>query len=201
MRFPPILITLLALINFTLLSAQPGEAVRYKTMGLDMELLSYGGSLGGFYSYHTSKALSLDVEIDWSLVEANDTFAYTNYWGQPIQINNRNLSFLKIIPGVSYFPFLETMHPTVQVGGFAAAGPVWSLNTDDDDGFAERWKEVDVKVTPMFRAGVHFRIMSGQGAAYNFRLGYDYARFDEVIDSRQTYQGLFFQAGMEFIHR
>ena len=81
MRFPPILITLLALINFTLLSAQPGEAVRYKTMGLDMELLSYGGSLGGFYSYHTSKALSLDVEIDWSLVEANDTFAYTNYWG------------------------------------------------------------------------------------------------------------------------
>mgnify|MGYP002633288246 FL=1 len=170
-------------------------------MGLDMELLSYGGSMGGFYSYHFSEALSLDLELDWSIIENNDSFAYTDFYGRPISINNKNLSFVKLMPGFTWFPFLKSMHPSMQAGVFASAGPIWSLNTADDEPFLDRWKQVDTKLTPMIRAGVNLRIMSGQGTSYNFRLGYDYASFDEVIDSRQTYKGIFFQAGMEFLHR
>lgn len=181
--------------------AQPGEPVKYKTMGLDMELLSYGGSLGGFYSYHPNEAFSLDVEIDWSLVESNDTYTYYNYYGQPISINNRNLSFVKVLPGITWFPFIETMHQSFQVAGFLSAGPVWALNTADDEAFIERWGRVESDFAPLFRGGLHVRILSGQGASYTFRLGYDYASFDKIIDERQTYKGLFFQAGMEFLHR
>ena len=56
---------LLLVLGFGVVIAQPGEPIKYKTLGVDMELLSYGGSLGGFYSYHTSEALSLDIEVDW----------------------------------------------------------------------------------------------------------------------------------------
>jgi len=195
------LFLLLWVLSFNLVLAQPGEPIKYKTLGVDMELLSYGGSLGGFYSYHTSEALSLDIEVDWSLVESNDTYTYYNYYGQPISINNRNLSFVKVMPGITWFPFMETMHPSFQVGGFLSAGPVWSLNTADDEDFLDRWADVESDFAPLVRGGVQVRILSGQGSSYTFRMGYDYASFDRVIDSRQTYQGLFFQAGMEFIHR
>ncbi len=170
-------------------------------MGLDMELLSYGGSFGGFYSFHPSEALSFDVEMDWSLVENNDTFTYYNYYSQPVSLNSRNLSFVKILPGATWFPFIDSMHPSMQVGGFACAGPVWALNTDDNEKLFERWQDVETSLAPMFRAGVHLRILNGQGASYNFRLGYDYMSFNEVIDAQKTYQGIFFQAGMEFLHR
>ncbi len=182
-------------------NVQSRESLSYNTMGLDMELLSYGGSLGGFYSFHPSQSLSLDVELDWSLVESNDTFSYYNYYNQPVSINDRNLSFVKLLTGVTWFPFLETMYPTVQVAGFAAAGPVWALNTADDEAFLERWKDVEVDLAPLFRAGVHLKILTGQGSSYNFRLGYDYVSFDHVIDSRKTYKGIFLQAGMEFVNR
>lgn len=188
-------------LSIGLLWGQPGEPVTYNTMGLDMELLSYGGSLGGFFSYHPNEALSLDIESDWAIVEANDTYTFYDVYGNPVSINNRNLSFVKILPGITWFPFIDTMHPSFQVGGFASAGPVWALNTADDEGFLERWKDVEVDLAPMFRAGVHIRILSGQGSSYTFRFGYDYASFDRVIDARQTYKGLFLQAGMEFIHR
>jgi len=188
-------------LSIGLIWAQPGEPVRYRTMGMDMELLSYGGSFGGFYSYHPNEALSLDIELDWSLVESNDTYTYYNYYGQPISINDRNLSFVKIMPGVTWLPFIETMHPSFQVGSFMSAGPVWALNTADDEGFIDRWGDVESDLAPLFRGGLHIRILSGQGASYTFRVGYDYASFDKIIDERQTYKGLFFQAGMEFIHR
>jgi len=184
-----------------LILAQPGKPISYKTLGLDMELLSYGGSLGGFFSYHPNEALSLDLEADWSLVESNDTYTYYNYYGQPASFNDRNLSFVKILPGITWFPFLDTMHPSFQIAGFMSAGPVWALNTADDEAFIERWGKVETDLAPLFRGGLHVRILSGQGASYNFRVGYDYASFDRVIDERQTYKGLFFQAGMEFIHR
>ncbi len=187
--------------SFSLLLAQPGEPVKYSTMGVDMELLSYGGSLGGFYSYHTSEALSFDLELDWSLVESNDTYTYYNYYGQPISINNRNLSFVKLMPGITWFPFIDTMDPSFQFGGFLSAGPVWALNTADDEAFLARWKKVKGHFAPIFRYGINVRILSGQGSSYTFKLGYDYASFDQVIDARQTYRGLFFQAGMEFLHR
>ena len=192
---------LISLIIISSLSAQPNKPVRYKTMGVDMELLSYGGSFGGFYSFHPSEALGLEMELDWSIVESNDTFTYYNYYSEPVSINNRNLSFVKLLPGVTWFPFTESMHPSMQVGGFVAAGPVWALNTDDDEDFLERWQHVDTSVTPLFRVGVTLKVLTGQGASYQFRLGYDYASFDKVIDSRQTYKGVFFQAGMEFLHR
>jgi len=200
MKTPWKLLILLSL-SFGLIWAQPGESIRYKTMGFDMELLSYGGSLGGFFSYHTSEALSLDLELDWSLVESNDTYTYYNYYGQPISINNRNLSFVKLMPGITWFPFIDTMHPSFQVGSFISAGPILSLNAADDEGFIDRWGKVESDFAPMARGGIHIRILSGQGASYTFRIGYDYASFDKVIDSRQTYKGLFFQAGMEFLHR
>ncbi|NQV30701.1 MAG: hypothetical protein HQ508_07430 [Candidatus Marinimicrobia bacterium] len=186
---------------FTIASGQSREKVTFQTLGLDMELLSYGGSMGGFYGFHFSEAFSLDVEMDWSIIESNDSFSYYNYYNQPVVVNNRNLSFVKLMPGFTWFPFLKSMHPSMQAGVFASAGPIWSLNTADDEPFLDRWKKVETHLTPMIRAGVNMRIMSGQGTSYNFRLGYDYASFDEVIDSRQTYKGIFFQAGMEFLHR
>ncbi|MBC8376950.1 MAG: hypothetical protein H8E26_12965 [FCB group bacterium] len=192
---------ILLLLSFGLIWAQTGESVRYKTMGFDMELLSYGGSLGGFYSYHTSEALSLDLELDWSLVESNDTFNYIDYTGRVISLNNRNLSFVKLMPGLTWFPFIDSMHPSFQIGSFISAGPVWSLNTDDNKGFIDRWGKVESDFAPIFRGGVHIRILSGQGGSYTFRVGYDYASFGEIIDERQTYQGLFLQAGMEFLNR
>ncbi len=192
---------ILWVVSFSQVWAQLREPVKYTTMGVDMELLSYGGSLGGFYSYHTSEALSLDFEMDWSLVESNDTYTYYNYYGQPISINNRNLSFVKLMPGITWLPFIDTMHPTFQVGSFLSAGAVWSLNTADDEAFFHRWGKVKGHIAPIFRSGINVRILTGQGASYTFRIGYDYASFDEIIDSRQTYKGLFFQAGMEFINR
>ena len=200
MTLPGKLLSLL-LLGFGLLWGQPGESLRYKTLGLDMELLSYGGSLGGFYSYHVSEALSLDIEMDWSLVESNDTYNYYDYYGRPVSINNRNLSFVKLMPGLTWLPFIETMHPSFQIGSFISAGPVWSLNTADDQYFIERWGKVESDFAPIFRGGIHIRILTGQGASYTFRVGYDYASFDKIIDSRQTYKGLFLQAGMEFLHR
>ena len=157
-------LTLGLLFSFlSITCAQSRESVRYQTMGLDMELLSYGGSMGGFYSYHFSEALSLDLELDWSIIENNDSFAYTDFYGRPISINNKNLSFVKLMPGFTWFPFLKSMHPSMQAGVFASAGPIWSLNTADDEPFLDRWKQVDTKLTPMIRAGVNLRIMSGQG--------------------------------------
>ncbi len=191
----------LLLFFLSLVWAQPGEAVRYTTMGFDMELLSYGGSVGGFYRYHTSEALSLDIELDWSLVESNDTFNYVDNYGRAYSLNNRNLSFVKLMPGVTWLPFIDSMHSSFQVGSFISAGPVWSLNTADNEGFVERWGKVESDFAPIFRGGVHIRILSGQGGSYTFRVGYDYASFGRVIDERQTYKGLFLQAGMEFINR
>lgn len=195
---------LLLIILFSLSGmgqSQTRDSERFDTKGLDMELLSYGGSLGGFYSFHPSAALSLDVESDWSLIESNDTFAYYDYYNRPVTVNNRNLSFVKLLGGVTWFPFLETMHPSLQVGTFAAIGPVLSLNTADDETLLERWKEVETDLALMSRAGLHLRVLTGQGSSYNFRIGYDYARFDKQIDENQTYKGLFFQVGMEFLHR
>ncbi|MCK5794270.1 MAG: hypothetical protein KAH12_06175 [Anaerolineales bacterium] len=192
---------ILSLSLFTTIQAQPQESLKFNTMGLDMEILSYGGSLGGTYSFHRSEAFSLDLEMDWSLVESNDTFTYYDYYNRPVSINNRNLSFVKLLAGMTWFPFLETMHPSTQVGGFVAAGPLLALNTADDEALFERWQQVETDLAPLMRAGLHLRILTGQGASYNFRLGYDYARFEQVIDSRQIYKGIFFQAAMEFVHR
>jgi hypothetical protein len=200
MTVPSKLLLLLS-ISFGLVWAQPGEPLRYKTMGFDMEILSYGGSLGGFYSYHASEAFSLDLELDWSLVESNDTYNYIDYYGRPVSINNRNLSFVKLMPGFTWLPFIETMHPSFQIGTFFSAGPVWSLNTADDQDFIDRWGKVESDFAPLFRGGVHIRILTGQGSSYTFRIGYDHASFDKIIDSRQTYKGLFLQAGMEFLRR
>lgn len=194
-------ILLLLSLSIGILWAQPGEPIRYKTMGFDMEILSYGGSLGGFYSYHVSEALSLDLELDWSLVESNDTFSYIDIYGQYHSIKDRNLSFVKLMPGLTWLPFIETMHPSFQVGTFLSAGPLWSLNTEDDQDFIERWKHVENDFAPLFRGGVHIRILTGQGGSYTFRVGYDYASFDKKIDTRQTYKGLFLQAGIEFLNR
>ncbi|NQV15069.1 hypothetical protein HQ531_06390 [bacterium] len=199
-RFPLLLlVTFLSQTGFG--TAQTRDSDRFDTKGLDMELLSYGGSLGGFYSFHPSAAMSLDVELDWSLVESNDTFSYYDYYNRPVSINNRNLSFVKLLGGVTWFPFLGKMHPSLQVGTFAAAGPVMALNTADDETLLKRWKHVDTDIAPMIRGGVHLRVLTGQGSSYNFRIGYDYAHFGKTIDARQTYKGIFFQAGMEFLHR
>jgi len=197
-----ILIQIIVLVSFALgMNAQNRFPNRYSTTGLDMELLSYGGSFGGFYSIHPTEAFSFDFESDWTLVESNDTFTYLNVYNQPVSINNRNLSFVKGLAGVTWFPFLETMHPSFQFGVFAGIGPLISLNTADDQKFLERWQAVDVDVTTLGRAGVHIRVLTGQGSAYNFKLGYDYSHFDKIIDERQTYQGIFFQAAWEFVHR
>lgn len=181
--------------------AQTVEPVSYTTMGPDMELLSYGGSLGGFFSYYPRESVSLDVELDWSLVENNDTFTFIDYSGVPVSINNRNLSFVKLMPGITYYPFIDTMHPSFQVGGFLSAGPIWALNTADDEDFIERWGKVESDFAPMIRLGMHFRVLSGQGSSYIFRVGYDHASFDKTIDTRKTYKGLYLQAGMEFLRR
>jgi len=201
MRSPSNFIYLLSLVLITTISAQERFPGSYNTMGLDMELLSYGGSLGGFYSFHPVESISLDVETDWTLVESNDTFTYLNYYNQPVSINNRNLSLVKLLVGSTWYPFLETMHPSFQFGVFGGAGPLLALNTADDEKFVERWQEVEPDLTALVRAGVHVRILTGQGSAYNFRFGYDYSQFDKIIDERQSYKGLFFQAAWESIHR
>jgi len=192
------------LISTLLLSstlAQSPEVIRFNTTGIDIELLSYGGSFGGFYNFHPSPALSLDIESDWSVVQSNDTFSFYDFYNQPITVNNQNLSFVKLLVGATWFPFLETMHPSLQIGTFAAAGPLLALNTADDEKFIERWQEVETSVTPLFRSGLHLKILTGQGSSYNFRLGYDYASFGETVDSNKTYKGIFFQVGLEFLHR
>ena len=93
------------------------------------------------------------------------------------------------------------MHPSLQFGVFASAGPLLALNTADNETFLARWQAVEPDLALMGRAGIHLRILTGQGGSYNFRLGYDYAGFDHVIDTQQVYQGLFFMAGMEFLKR
>ncbi len=191
----------IATLSFSLAFAQSPEVTRFNTKGIDLELLSYGGSFGGFYSFHPASALSLDVEADWAVVQSSDTFAFYDFYNQPITVNNQNLSLVKLLVGATWFPFLETMHPSLQIGTFAAAGPVLALNTADDEKFIERWGDVETSLGPMIRAGMHLKILTGQGSSYNFRLGYDYSKFDQYIDSRKTYKGIFFQVGMEFLHR
>ena len=192
---------LISLLIFSPILAQDEVKPRYTMAGLDMEILSYGGSLGGYWAYQPTPALGFNVEADWSLVESKDTFSYLNYYGQPVSLNSRNLSFVKALIGSYWYPFLEVMHSSVQFGGFAAAGPVMALNTADDEDLFERWQDVEVDITPMARIGLQVRVVSGQGTFYTFKIGYDYAHFDKVIDSRQTYKGPFFQAGMEFLRK
>ena len=193
-----LLITLFILTGFQL----PTFAfTSFKTSGVDLEVLSYGGSLGGFYNIHPREAWSLGVESGWAVVENDDSFTYYNYYNQPIAINHRNLSFVKLLAGATWFPFMESMHPSFQLGFFGAAGPLLSLNTADDETFITRWKKVEPDVTLMGRAGLHVRILTGKGGSYIFRLGYDYAAFDHVIDTRRVYQGLFILVGMEFLNR
>gem|GEM_PF-340717 len=182
--------------------AQAQDYFKYKTFGPDMEILSYGGSLGGFYSIYPRSDINISFESDWTLVESRDSYSYYDqYYQRPVSINSQNLSFVKLLAGLTWYPFLESMHPSVQVGGFASLGPLLSLNTKDDEGFFERWQDVETDVVGMGRAGVVIKVLSGEGSSYIFRFGYDYAKFDHVIDSRQTYKGVFFQAGMEFLHR
>lgn len=182
--------------------AQPPEHERIYAKGLDIELMSYGGSFGGFYRVYPNPALSIDVESDWSIIESNNTVSFYDYYNQPVTINNQNLSFVKLLIGVSWLPFLDTMHPSFQIGPFVAAGPVLSLNTDDNEDFLERWqKNVEMTLAPFVRAGLQAKVMTGHGSSYNFRLGYDYTEFDEYIDSKKVYKGLFFQLGMELISR
>lgn len=201
MKFIRLTAYLLLFLFSSSIIAQESEYIKYKTFGPDMEILSYGGSLGGFYNFYPRANFNLSFESDWSLVESDDSFSYYNYYNQPVTINNRNLSFIKLLAGFTWFPFLDSMHPTVQVGTFGAAGPLLSLNTADDEKFFERWQDVETDLTGMVRAGLLVKVLSGEGAAYTFKMGYDYAKFDKVIDSSQTYQGLFFQAGMEFLRR
>ncbi|MCF7824764.1 MAG: hypothetical protein K9N35_11405 [Candidatus Marinimicrobia bacterium] len=180
--------------------SQSEDFIKYKTFGPDMELLSYGGSLGGFFHFYPRENSSFSIESDWAIVENNDSFSYY-YYNQPVTINNQNLSMVKVLAGYSWFPFMETMHPSLQLGTFGAVGPLISLNTDDDDTFLDRWQHVETDITAMIRLGIVVRVLNGEGSSYSFKLGYDYAKFDKIIDSRQTYEGLFFQAGMEFLHR
>lgn len=192
----PLLI--LVLMSLTV-NGQERAVEKFNTRGLDLELLSYGGSLGAFYNIHPREDWSIDFESDWTLVESNDTYTYYNYYNQPVSINNKNLSFVKALAGSTWYPFLDTMHPSFQFGTFASVGPLLSLNTADDQKFLERWQDVDVKASVLFRAGVHIRVLSGQGSAYNFRVGYDHVRFDEIVDGKQIYKGLLFQAAWEFV--
>ena len=192
---------LIAFLLFQSLGAQSHFPNHFNTRGLDMELLSYGGSLGVFYSIHPDNDLSIDLETDWTLVESNDTFTYYDYYGRTFSINNRNLSMVKFVMGTTWFPFLESMHPSLQFGLYGGLGPLVALNTDDVEKFVERWKHVESDVTVLYRAGVHLRVLGGEGSAYNFRLGYDYSKFDKVIDERQSYHGLYFQAAWEFMHQ
>ena len=198
---PKHLLSLLLLASISLPTLAQDKS-SFNTMGLDLEVLSYGGSFGGFYAFHPTPAVSLEIESDWALVESNDSFTYYDYYYyQPVQINNRNLSFFKVTGGATWFPFLDSMHPSLQVGFFLGGGPLVAFNTADDEPFFQRWKAVETSVTPMLRSGIQLRVLTGQGGSYNFKLGYDYASFDQVIDTQKDYKGLFFQAGWEFIHR
>ena len=192
---------LIYFVFLTVTGLQALPAHGFNTRGVDMELLSYGGSLGGFFSRHPGEAFSLDLEADWTLVENDDSFTYYNYYNQPISINHRNLSFVKLLAGATWFPFMDKMHPSLQFGLFTAAGPLLALNTADDEQVITRWKAVETDLTVLGRPGVHLRILTGQGGSYNFRIGYDYAAFDQIIDNSRVYQGLFFMAGMEFLNR
>jgi len=172
-----------------------------QTWGLDIELLGYGSSFGGSYTFQPKPQLRFSAESDWTLVQSNETISFYNYWYEPVQVNPKNLSLLKLLGDVTYFPFLNSMHPSLQIGFFAAAGPILALDTPNDEPFIERWGKVESHLSLHGRLGVHLRTRTARGSNYVFRVGYDFARFDEPLDDRQTYSGAYVQAGFEFFRR
>ena len=60
------------------LYSQASEHTPYRSNGLDLEVLSLGGSFGGFLSSFRHPALSLDAEADWVIVESNDSYTFYN---------------------------------------------------------------------------------------------------------------------------
>jgi hypothetical protein len=75
------------------------------------------------------------------------------------------------------------------------------MDTANEGGVVERWKDVQGYWSVLLRAGVHTRIRTSNGGIYFFRFGLDHSRFDTALDGKQTYSGVFFQAGLELLHR
>ena len=63
--------TFLLLISLFIgqLLAEDRPKIMYNTAGLDMEILSYGGSLGGFWAFHPTPGIIFDAEADWAISE------------------------------------------------------------------------------------------------------------------------------------
>lgn len=173
-----------------------------RTWGVDAELLGYGGSVGAFLNFRAHDAFRYSLEADWIFVQHEDSYPYIDpYYYTPTVINQQNLSMAKWIATISYFPFLETMHPSFQVGFFASAGPILAMDTANNEGLIERWQDVKGYWSAQGRGGVQIRFMGPESNAYQLRAGYEYSNFETALDGRPDYGGLFMQVGMEFLLR
>ncbi len=197
----PLLLPIILLLITS--SALAGDSpLGLRTRGFDAELLGYGGSFGAFLNFNPDQKLKYSAETDWIFVQHDDSYAYIDpYYYSPQVINQQHLSMAKLLATAIYYPFLDNMHPSFQLGLFTSAGPILAMDTADNQDFFQRWKNVKGYWSVLGRAGLHLRFIQDARSAYLVRVGYETTRFDQPIDGRDNYGGLFFQVGMEFLYR
>lgn len=187
----------LGLVAVSSLICEPND--RFQAWGFDAALLEYGGSFGGIWQVDMSPKWSLIGESDWTFVQTGQSFEYYDpYTGNIYKIGNQNLSLFKVLGGISWYPFAETMDPSFQFGFFGATGPILAMDTDNQAPDITRWRHVKGYQSIYSKVGLEFKIRQDRTGIYLLRVGYDFTKFNTQIDDQSIYQGVFLQVGMEF---
>lgn len=185
------------LIMTNVVTAQ--ETDRRETWGFNAELLQYGGSFGGIWQMDMNPEWAVGAEVNWTFVQTGQSLEfYDPYTGRYYQVGSQNLSMLKLLGGVTWYPFAESMDPSFQFGFYAGAGPILAMDTDDDTSDITRWRHVRGYPSIYAKLGMEFKIHQQGMGIYIFRLGLDATKFETEIDGQSRYQGIFLQVGMEF---
>ena len=182
----------------TLMGESSSGPPRFQAWGFDAALLSYGGGFGGIWQMDLNQNFAAGAEAALTFVQTGQSLEGYNYYGQYIQYGTQNLSFLKVIGGMSWYPFAARMDPTFQFGLFGGLGPILAMNTADTTKDWSRWRHAEYTPAIYSKLGLEFKIRQPRAGIYLFRIGYDFTDFRTEIDRQSIYQGVFLQVGMEF---
>ncbi|MCF7797098.1 MAG: hypothetical protein K9N11_09190 [Lentisphaeria bacterium] len=192
-----LLVIIASLLTTNMLTAQVYDM--RQTWGFNAELLQYGGSFGGIWQMDLNPEWALGAEANWTFVQTGQSLEfYDPYTGRYYQVGSQNLSMLKFLGGISWYPFAESMDPSFQFGFYTGVGPILAMDTNDETADITRWRYVRGYPSIYAKLGLEFKIHQQGMGIYILRLGFDGTQFETEIDGQSRYQGIFLQVGMEF---
>lgn len=187
---------LLGALLATTLFADPES--KLQAWGFDAALQDYGGSFGGIWQVDLNQKVAIGGEAALTFVQTGQSLEGYNYYGQYIQYGTQNLSFFKVLGGLSWYPFADQLDPTFQFGLFGGLGPILAMNTADTTTDWSRWRHAEYTPALYAKLGLEIKIRQPRTGIYLLRIGYDFTDFKTEIDKQAIYRGVFLQVGMEF---